>query len=216
MAPDPSARRTGPVRDRRRTQQERRSETRARLLDAAIDCLVAQGYAHTTTPDVARRAGLSQGALFKHFPTKAELVAAAVEHLFATLVAEYRAAFAGIAETADRSAAAIELLWRIFRQPRLQVAFELYVAARTDAELSRRLAPVAEQHRENLRRHARELFPESAANPDFPVVVDLVLDAMQGAALGHLSLPPNPGHTRLLDFLTALARRTFEADGASA
>jgi AcrR family transcriptional regulator len=213
MSSSPAPRRAGPVRDRRRTQQERRSESRARLLEAAIECLVEQGWAHTTTSDVARRAGLSQGALFKHFPTKAELVAGAAGQLFAALVAEYRAAFAEIAETLDRSAAAIDLLWRIFRQPRLQAAFELYVVARTDAELARSLAPVAEQHRENLRRHARELFPEAASRPEFPVVVDLVLDAMQGAALGHASLPANPGHVRVLAFLTDLARRTFEPSG---
>ena len=83
-----------PPRRRPRSQAERTATTRARLLDGTIDALAAQGYARTTTPEVCRRAGVSQGALFKHFATKADLVSAAAERLFAQLLADYRAAFA--------------------------------------------------------------------------------------------------------------------------
>src|SRR5437016_5007169 len=47
------------LRPPRRTQAQRRATTRARLLDAAVDCLAEFGYQGTTLPDVARRAGLS-------------------------------------------------------------------------------------------------------------------------------------------------------------
>jgi len=67
----------------RRTQAERTASTRARLLDATLECLCDLGYARTTTPEIARRAGLSRGAQLHHFPTKAELVTGAIEHLFA-------------------------------------------------------------------------------------------------------------------------------------
>ena len=50
-----------------RRRQARSVATRERLLDAAIEAFVAQGYAALTTTEVCRRARLSQGALFKHF-----------------------------------------------------------------------------------------------------------------------------------------------------
>ena len=67
---------------RRRTQEERSAETRTRLLDAAIECLLKLGYAGTTTTEIATRAKVSRGAQLHHYPTKQELLTAAVEHLF--------------------------------------------------------------------------------------------------------------------------------------
>src|SRR5258708_34641176 len=65
----------------RRTQAERREATRTALLDAAIDCLVEDGYANTTTRAIAKRAGVTPGALQHHFSSKAELLAEAVGHI---------------------------------------------------------------------------------------------------------------------------------------
>jgi AcrR family transcriptional regulator len=169
----------------RRSQQERREETRRRLLAATQDALVERGYAGTTTSDVCRRAGVSQGALFKHFASKGELLAASAEQLFAHLIEAYRETLPRYAGVGDRAQAAVELLWHVFEDPRLVAAIELYAAARTDRELRERLAPVAARHGENLRQLARELFPEAAARrPDFDAMVSVVVQAMQGATLG--------------------------------
>ncbi|MFE3702109.1 TetR/AcrR family transcriptional regulator, partial [Nocardia tengchongensis] len=65
----------------RRTQEQRSTETRTRLLDATIECLVEYGYAGTTTPRVAERAGVTRGAQVHHFGSKSELVVAAISHL---------------------------------------------------------------------------------------------------------------------------------------
>src|SRR3954451_23272146 len=64
-----------------RTQQQRREETRRALLDAAVQSLIEVGLARTTTLGVQRRADVSRGALLHHFPSKAELLVAAVDHL---------------------------------------------------------------------------------------------------------------------------------------
>lgn len=64
-----------------RTQQQRRDETRRALLDAAVESLIEVGFARTTTLEVQRRANVSRGALLHHFPSKAELLVAAIAHL---------------------------------------------------------------------------------------------------------------------------------------
>src|SRR3954469_18234781 len=97
--------------------QARSLATRAALLDAAVDCLVERGYAATTTIETARRAGVSRGAQLHHFPTKAQLLATAVEHLFDRRRAEFLAALAAIDPAADRLDAAIDLLWSMFQGP---------------------------------------------------------------------------------------------------
>ena len=54
---------------------------RQRLLDATVDCLVEHGWSGTSTTLVSQRAGVSRGAQLHHFPTKNDLVLAAVAHL---------------------------------------------------------------------------------------------------------------------------------------
>ena len=191
--------------------QARSRATRGRLLDATIECLIERGHAGTTTPEVCRRAGVSQGALFKHFPSKALLLGAAVRHLFAGLIDEFRQAFASVDPTAERVGAALALLRQAFAEPRLLAGFELYTAARTDAGLREALAPVMAEHRENLRAEARKLFPDPDARQDFDAVVDTVMAALQGAALGGMVLPEPAAEARGLAVLERQVRRELAA-----
>ena len=51
-------------------QDEKSAETRRRLLDAAILCVIERGYANSTGSEIVERAGLSRGAQLYHFPTR--------------------------------------------------------------------------------------------------------------------------------------------------
>jgi AcrR family transcriptional regulator len=55
---------------RRRPQQERSRETRARILDAAAHVFSAHGYSAGTTNRIAAAADLSIGSLYQYFPNK--------------------------------------------------------------------------------------------------------------------------------------------------
>lgn len=197
-------------------QQARSRATRRKLLDATIECLVERGHAGASTTEIGQRAGVSQGALFKHFGSKLELLAAAVEHLFASMVDDYRRGFGELAARApaERLSAAMRLLRQTFAEPRLQAAFELYVAARTDTRLRDVIEPALRNHRENLRSVARALFPEEALRNDrFDAVVDVVLDTMQGAALGAVVLPDPEREQPALEALERWARAELVEQG---
>lgn len=164
-----------------------------------------QGHAGTTTTGVCRRAGLSQGALFKHFASKSELLGATVRHLFAGLLLDFRRAFRAVGDQRDVVEAAFRALREVFAQPRLLAALELYTAARTDAELRGRLAPVLAEHRENLRSEAGELL--GSTSPELDVLVDVVMAALQGGALGALVLPDADAEGRAADLLERMVKR---------
>jgi AcrR family transcriptional regulator len=66
----------------RRTQEARSDEMKQRILAAAFEVLKERGVAGFTTPEVARRAGVSRGAQVHHFPSKLELMVAVMEHVF--------------------------------------------------------------------------------------------------------------------------------------
>ena len=166
-----------------RTQAERRATTQAKVLDATVEALVAVGYAGTTTPEICRRAGVSQGALFRYWPTKGDLLAAAAGHLLGRVTTTYEQTFAGRGGASAREA--LDALWDTYRQPDLQAAVELYVAARTDPDLAAALARIEPAHRANLQRIAVSVVdPALVALPQFALFVELALAAVQGASIG--------------------------------
>src|SRR5438270_8079387 len=115
-----------------RTQQQRRDETRRALLDAAVESLIEVGFARTTTLEVQRRADVSRGALLHHFPSKAELLVAAVDHLASMRGAQLKRLAAELPEERAgraRTEAVLELLWQCFAGEFFQVAMELRTAA---------------------------------------------------------------------------------------
>jgi AcrR family transcriptional regulator len=127
----------------RRTQEERRAQTRAKLLDATVDSLVEVGYAATTTRAVAERAGVSAGAQTHHFPRRVDLVTAAVERLTDQRIAALREAGPTLpAETEAAVRALLDLLWADFSGPLFKVAVKLWIAADDDPELYERLVPL--------------------------------------------------------------------------
>jgi AcrR family transcriptional regulator len=172
----------------RRTQAERTAATRGALLDATVGCLVERGYRGTTTTDVARRAGVSNGALLHHFPTKADLLCAAVGHLFAQRNEEFRKAMADLPPGVDRTDAGVDLLWSLFRGPTFVAWLELWLAARTDAELAEPLARLDADFLASSEAIFREFFAdEAAAAPDLPrLAVALTFSLLNGLAVSRL------------------------------
>ena len=189
----------------RRTQSERTAETREALLDAAVACLVELGYANTTTREVAIRAGVSRGAQTHHFPSKAELVAAAIEHVFDQQARRFRDAFAALPEEQRTLDHAVELLWEIVSGPSYAAILEVTVAGRTDPELGvvvQGMATVLEQTVAGL---LAELFPALSDERVARTIIDLGFTLVQGAAVSAYAGYGDPEHTiRLVRSLASL------------
>lgn len=170
-----------------RTQQQRRDETRRALLDAAVESLIEVGFARTTTLEVQRRADVSRGALLHHFPSKTELLVAAIAHLAEMRARELKQLAAQLpseAHGAERTGAVLELLWQCFSGTMFQVAMELRTAARTDPELRGVLVVAERALRDRIFAQARTLFGKDvAAHPGLERALDLTLQLMIGAAM---------------------------------
>jgi AcrR family transcriptional regulator len=167
-----------------RTQQQRRDETRRALLDAAVESLIEVGFARTTTLEVQRRASASRGALLHHFPSKAELLVAAVDHLAEMRARELKMLAKELPEGRARTDAVLELLWQCFSGTFFQVAMELRTAARTDAELRPVLVHAEKALRDRILAQARTLFGKDVAeHPGLERGLDFTLQFMIGAAM---------------------------------
>jgi AcrR family transcriptional regulator len=110
------------------------AETRERLLRAAADVFAERGYDGTRVADIAAAAGVSNGALYAHFPSKADLLVAALRthgrHLLGELFA------------ADPDRPVVDLLLTVGRwlprrlDTRGYLIVEALVAARRDEDVA--------------------------------------------------------------------------------
>lgn len=165
------------------SQAQRREATREALLEATIESLVELGYGATTARGVSERAGVSQGAQQYHFPSKAELVHAAMLRLMNKLMADVVSVpFHGTDERAQIEAL-MDHLWEIHILPVGRAVFELFGAARSDADIAAQVVPIQVQAIEVIRMAARSLVPILAATPGFMDWLLVALSTMRGTAL---------------------------------
>jgi AcrR family transcriptional regulator len=182
----------------RTPQQERSRATQARLLDAAVDCLVDLGWAGTSTTVVAERAGVSRGAQLHHYPTKAALVMAAVEHLADRRAADIRAEAANLPDGPKKVDKIIDMLAAAFTGPLYAAALEVWIAARTDAELRTALVPVEARVGRELHRLTVELLGADERRPGVREAVQTTLDLMRGLGVANLLSDDRARRTALL------------------
>jgi AcrR family transcriptional regulator len=186
----------GPVPTR---QQERSDATRARLMDATVDCLVEHGWAGTTTTVVAQRAGVSRGAQLHHYPTRAELVIAAVQHLGAARFAEARERASRLPSGAGRTRAVLDMLARLHTGPLFRAMLELWVAARTDPGLREVVVPLEAEVGRETHRLTVELLGVDEAGPGVRAAIQQTLDLVRGLGLSALLTDDGPRRRHLLD-----------------
>ncbi|MFD6162886.1 TetR family transcriptional regulator [Nocardia sp. NPDC060256] len=117
-----------------RTQRERRETTIANLLDASIEVIDELGYARASVTNITARAGLSYGALFRHFPTMSDFMAATAHEAVRRQVEATRQRFREVAGREGRTdmETSLQVLRELSGRPTHTVILELTMAARTD------------------------------------------------------------------------------------
>ncbi|KQV64958.1 hypothetical protein ASC64_14710 [Nocardioides sp. Root122] len=197
----------------RRTQAERREGTIGALLDATVTCLAERGYAGTSTAAVCAAAGVSQGALFRHFPTRQALLVATAEHVATRQVEAFRALGARGVDTADEVTAVLGHLRGLVLSPVNQTWRELLVAARADESLRRALLPARESLQGQMLGAAADLWGDRLPAEDLAAVLSIVVNMLDGLAFSALDPDPSaaPGRTveRALRLLAEMIVRHY-------
>ncbi|MCW2738445.1 TetR/AcrR family transcriptional regulator [Nocardioides sp.] len=164
-------------------QADRTRAMRARLLEATVELLVERGFAGTSTTLVSERAGVSRGAQLHHFPTKNDLVVAAVEHLTELRGAELTQAVAALPTGERRTLAVVEMLGDHFASPVFTAALELWVAARTDEALLAAVSPLEQRVGRETHRLTVTALGADESRPGVRELVQATLDLVRGLGL---------------------------------
>jgi AcrR family transcriptional regulator len=215
----PAPRRLG--RPRKRDQEDGKS-TRDRILDAAGELFALRGFDATSVDAIAQRAGLTVGALYRHFSAKAELLLDVVRRALTSLpIARHMRGDSG---RADLLPEMVMLYMAPASQPLRRLVIELHTTASRDARVARLFREFSERMASDTRSrietglaegtleanldpdlaarflmvliaglaHVDTLYPRLLANPDWR---DLVLEVV-AILLGIKSRSPIPRSTR--------------------
>jgi AcrR family transcriptional regulator len=167
------------------TQQSLKSaQTKKRLIEGAIRCIVKFGYSRTTTSRVAAEAGLSRGAMLHHFENGDALMRAVIAELNDKRLRAIR-------RTGDISSRGVHEVVRAYWHQLSSSSFtafhELSIAARTDQGLAQILEPAQAEFRERRYALSIEAFPEWQKNrTNFDLALALSQQTIEGMAINRL------------------------------
>lgn len=188
-----------------RTQQQRRERTVARLLDASIATIAEIGYGRASAAVITKRAEVSVGALFRHFDTMGDFMAATAYEVLRRQLDLFTKQVAEIPAEKQALQAALTILRDLTATPTNAVLYELMIAARTDDKLRATLQNVLEQYRSKIYDAAHALPGADAFPQDiFPVVVAMLTNTFDGAALVRAVLPQPDLEEQRIALLMAL------------
>jgi AcrR family transcriptional regulator len=210
-------RRSKVTRTPRRTQEQRRAETREAVLKAAMSVLVKDGYEKFTTTRVAKAAGVSRGAQEHYFRTKNELIVAATRYTLARALDEARA-FAGRSlRAADPIEAFLENSKSFFFSPTYLALMEIITVARRNRALARTNTPVVRDFRNAVEAIWIEaLCAAGHSRPRVRSVVKIAHFLLRGMALTSVWQPAKPENAELLNAWQSMVRRELRASGPAA
>jgi len=193
------------------SQADRTRAMRSRLLEATVDLLVERGFSGTSTTLVSARAGVSRGAQLHHFPTKNALVVAAVEHLTELRGAELAQAARRLPRGRTRTRAVVRMLGDHFSSPVFIAALELWVAARTDAQLLAAVAPLEQKVGRETHRLTVEALGVDESRPGVRELVQATLDLVRGLGLADTITDDARRRARILDRWALTLQAALEA-----
>jgi AcrR family transcriptional regulator len=159
-------------------------EIRARLVEAAAEVFAERGYEGAGVAEIARRAGLTTGAIYGRFSGKAELLAEAIR---AESSEQLDQLFAAASRTPDAARLVREVGVGLPRRARTRKQFlllEAFVAARRDPELAAALRQDLSGARTTFRRLIQA--GQRSGSLDATLDTEAIVHFSQAVALGFL------------------------------
>ena len=173
-----------------RTQQQRREETVARLLDASIATIVEVGYARASAAVITKRADVSVGALFRHFETMGDFMAATAYEVLRRQLELFTKQVAQIPADGPAIEAVLEILRDITGNPTNAVMYELMIAARTDEKLRATLQHVLTEYGTKIFEAAHALpGTENVPEETLAILAATLTNTFDGAAIVRAVMP---------------------------
>ncbi|MDT5367806.1 MAG: hypothetical protein QOC62_2237 [Mycobacterium sp.] len=199
-----------------RTQQQRREETVARLLDASIATIVEVGYARASAAVITKRADVSVGALFRHFETMGDFMAATAYEVLRRQLELFTKQVAEIPADGPAIEAVLEILRDITGNPTNAVMYELMIAARTDEKLRATLQHVLTEYGTKIFEAAHALpGTENVPEETLAILAATLTNTFDGAAIVRAVMPLPDIDAQQIPLLASLLSEAYGMKASS-
>ena len=188
-------------------KQDRSRVTRQRLLESAVRCLAEYGWSAATVSVIADDAGISRGALQHHFPTREELVVAALEYMFQERTARVEQLTAPTGDGAERVHTVVATLIDMFNGDLFRAALQAWTAAAADEQVREVIAPLERRFARSVHALAVQHLGVDDEDPHVRTLIQATLDLARGLALADLLSDDSKRRERIVDtWATMLAQ----------
>ncbi|MDF0532109.1 TetR/AcrR family transcriptional regulator [Tsukamurella sp. 8F] len=184
----------------RAPQQDRSRVTRQQLLETTIASLASQGWGATTVGSVARQAGVSRGAAQHHFPTREDLIAAALEYMGERRIHQAREAAESVPDGPERPYAVAQLIIDFYTDDLFKAALHVWTAAASDPELRERVLPFENRFSREVFGLAMGLLGADRDDAETRRAVQATLDLARGLGLADLLSDDSARRADVVDF----------------
>ena len=157
-------------------------ETTKRLLDAAAAAFVEHGYDGAGVSDIARRAGVTTGAIYARWPRKNDLMADAVDHIFHQILPEQRLKELGIDRLPAFNLISMWSALLLSPDPAQELLVQAFASARTNEAVQERLREYLNVRGDQVSRLIQRAKAEATEDRGFSTVAITLL--VQAVAIG--------------------------------
>lgn len=197
-------------------QQTRSLLTRAKLIEGTLDVIYEVGFKSATTERFAAKAGVSRGAMLHHFPTREDIIAAAMEHLLQSGTEEIRAKVSEVNAGTVSMDDLIDFIWRLYSGRFFYLSLEMVVEARSNALFRMKMVPVLKEFHSALDTIWRSLIGQDAHRARRAVVIlNLTVCLLRGMGVQTVLRSDNTYYEEMIEMwkqvLPSLLSNTMEA-----
>ena len=188
-------------------------ETTRKLLDAAAAAFVKHGYERAAVSDIARRAGVTTGAVYPRWPRKHDLMADAVDHIFHQILPEQRLEELGLDRLPAFNLIAMWSALFLRPDPSQELLVQAFASARTTEAVQQRLRRYLDTRGDQVERIVERAKSEAASDPGFNTqAITMMIQAVAvgmvfilSAGLDERHMPPHEEWVRLNEAMLNVA-----------
>lgn len=194
--------------------------TRERILEAAIACLVDEGFHQLSVARVAARADLTRAATVYHFAGREDLLKAVATYLLDKRARLYWEAVRDVPDEPSQIRQFIDIYWQQVTSDLFVAFVELLVAARTDRSLNAMLTPLLEQYELVRGYYSRKVFTHEMrehAGENFETIRDVARFLIEGMGIAAMTTQVDPARIEQVKrFMVVQMENAYRGPGQDA
>ncbi|MDN5794768.1 MAG: TetR/AcrR family transcriptional regulator [Intrasporangium sp.] len=167
-------------------KQDRSRLTRQRILEATVQSLASRGWEASSVAVIAADAGTSRGALQHHFPTREDLIVAALDFMFEKRSELVRTVTVPDLTGTERVAHVLHTIIEVYVGTLFGAALQVWTAAAADEVLRDRIVPLERKFGSGVHAMTIRLLGVDDTDPHVRTLIQATLDMIRGLALADL------------------------------